>query len=78
MSSTQDWDVIGHDAVATLSHYVQFDPSNPPPFDDNDDGEEEDKRPSSSCATCRERDENREGTYSPFDLNQHDQQDEQE
>jgi acetylornithine deacetylase/succinyl-diaminopimelate desuccinylase-like protein len=30
VSPTPDWDAIGRDAVATLSHYVRFDTTNPP------------------------------------------------
>lgn len=30
MSPIPDWDAIGRDAAATLSHYVQFDTTNPP------------------------------------------------
>jgi acetylornithine deacetylase/succinyl-diaminopimelate desuccinylase-like protein len=30
VSPTPDWDAIGRDAVATLSHYIRFDTTNPP------------------------------------------------
>ncbi len=30
MTSTQDWDTVGRDAMAALSRYIQFDTTNPP------------------------------------------------